>query len=173
MAIFFYKYADGNFILDNNGNKIPKPGQTTNQQFMGNIFSATITLGIDYHSNTSKENLTASMIHEIVHAYLGYTSNNFLKTETDHNVISTKYITPMALYLKQYLSLDLKDAYALAWSGVPDSKVFQDADDQFEFTMSDGNKITKAETRNLSGPYKLPTNLQENVGFTKGTKICD
>jgi hypothetical protein len=104
---------------------------------------------------------------------LGYTSNNFLKTETDHNVIANKYITPMANYLKQYFGMDLKDAYALAWSGVPDAKAYIEAADDFEYTMSDGNKITKAETRNLSGPYKLPTNIVANNGFTKGTKICD
>lgn len=27
--------------------------------------------------------------------------------------------------------------------------------------------------RNLSGPYKLPTNKAENIGYTNGTKICD
>ncbi len=38
----------------------------------------------------------------------------------------------------------------------------------FEFTMSDGNKITKQETSNLSGPYK-----EKEAQFAKGTKICN
>ena len=79
----------------------------------------------------------------------------------------------MAAYLKNYFSIPLKDAYALAWSGVPDAKAYDEANDDFEFTMSDGGKITKAEIRNFSGPYKLETNKPDNNGFTKGTKLCD
>jgi hypothetical protein len=152
---------------------IPFPGLATNQKFIGNEFSADITLNVSYHANTSQENLITTLIHEIVHAYLGYTSNNFLKTETDHNVIADKYVGPMANYLHNSFGIPLKDAYALGWSGVQDSKVYKDAGDDTEFTMSDGNKITKAETRNLSGPYKLPTNDPSNTGLTKGQKICE
>lgn len=79
----------------------------------------------------------------------------------------------MATYLSSSFGISLKDAYALAWSGVSDSQAWSNASLDFEFTMSDGNKITKQETLNLSGPYKLSTKKIENTGFTKGTKICN
>jgi hypothetical protein len=166
-GLLFYKDTNGN----NTG--IPKPGETTNQKFIGSKFYADITLATNFHANTSKENIITTLIHETIHAYLGYTSNNFLKTETDHNVIASKYITPMANYLRQYFNIPLKDAYALAWSGVSDAKAYKDVNDDFEYTMSDGNKITKAETRNLSGLYKLSSNVPDNYGYFKGIKFCD
>ncbi|MGN8059403.1 hypothetical protein ACTJKN_24195 [Pedobacter sp. 22163] len=163
----------------NNDITRPKPGLTTNQQFMGNSFSADITLGIDYHDGTSKENLISSMIHEIVHAYLGYTSNNFLKIETDHNVIAEKYITPMAHYLNSSFGIQMSDAYALAWSGVSDSKVFNAATpNDTEFTVVYGSgipngKITVGDINRIAGAYKLSTKIPANNGYTKGSKICD
>ncbi|RYF21549.1 MAG: hypothetical protein EOO42_10365 [Flavobacteriales bacterium] len=168
----FYKNSNGSFVLDNQGNKIPKPGETLPHGFTNGVFSADIFLGVDYHKDSSKESVVATLIHEIVHSYLAYSGDNSLNT-AHHNIISEKYITPMAGYMHQMFGISLKDAYALAWSGVPDSKAWKEAASDFEFEMSDGNKITKAETSNLSGPYKLSTKDPENTGFTKGTKICD
>lgn len=113
-------------------------------------------------SGCSREFASSVVIHEFVHAYLHTFEDSIL--QSDHNTMSNKYIIPMASYLTQYFGMQIKDAYALAWSGIPDSKVFENAIDDFEFTMSDGNKITKAETRNLSGPYKIPTNDPANNG---------
>lgn len=71
------------------------------------------------------------------------------------------------------MSIDLKDAYALAWDDVPDSKAWSNAALNFKFTVSDGNTITKQETLNLSGPYKLSTKTPGNSLYSKGTKICN
>lgn len=147
------------------------PGQYQGGGFIGNVFQANITLQTSYFQSTSKESVIATVIHEFVHAYI-HTSGNLI-LEAHHDTMSSKYITPMAIYLNQTLGTPLKDAYALAWSGVPDSKAWKEASMDFEFTMSNGNKITKAETGSLSGLYKLATNDPSNNGFAKGVKICD
>ncbi|WP_316794973.1 hypothetical protein [Pedobacter agri] len=165
--------------LGNNDISRPKPGQTTNQHFKGSYFSADITLGIDYHDGTSKENLISSMIHEVVHAYLGFTSNNFLKTKTDHNVIAEKYVTPMAHYLNKAFSIQMTDAYALAWSGVSDSKIFNvTTSNETEFEVIYGGnipngKITVGDINRIAGAYKLSRKIPANFGYTMGTNICN
>ena len=165
----YYKDKDGH---DTN---IPKPGQTANQTLYSNgKFSADITLGIDYLSNTSKENVIATLIHEVIHAYLKYNGDNTLSTTAQHNIIAEKYITPVASYLKETFNIPLKDAYALAWSGVSDSKVYNNlTPNDTEYDMSDGNKITAGEIGSISGAYKLSTNDPSNNGYTKGNKICN
>lgn len=155
---------DGDIFYSNGQ---PKPGQTTKQLFRDNTFTADITIGKAYHQGTSKESLVTSLIHEVVHAYLGYTSNGFLQTQT-HDVIAAKYVTPMAEYLKSSFNITLKEAYGLAWSGIPDSNAWSEAADDFEFTMSDGNKITKSETKYLPLPFK-DTNSEPT---SKGHPIC-
>ena len=155
------------------GNQLPLADRVANPLSLGDVFSADITLGIDYHDGTSKENILATLIHEVVYAYLSYTGNNTLQTN-NHNVISEKYITPMAEYLASALGISLTDAYALAWSGVSDSNVYNpNTNPDTEYTMKDGNKITKGEIDRISGAYKLSTKNPSNNGFTKGTKICD
>ncbi len=70
--------------------------------------------------------------------------------------------------------IPLKDAYALAWSGVSDSKVYNPkTNPDTEYLMKDGNKITKGEIDRISGAYKLSTTNPQNIGFTLGTKICN
>lgn len=153
-------------IYDDQGRD--KPGQTSDQVITKNIFRATITLGTAYHQGTSKENMVTSLIHEVLHAYLTYTGDNTINTTGDHNIISDKYITPMATYLQVYFQIPLKDAYALAWSGVSDSRVYQDASLDYGFKMYDGNTITKLETAVLSSYYK-DLNTEST---SKGEPIC-
>ncbi|KAI9549139.1 hypothetical protein GHT06_007010 [Daphnia sinensis] len=144
------------------------PGQYLGAGFIGNVFQANITLQTSYFVNSSKESVITTLIHEFVHAYIHTSGSKIL--EVDHDVISQQYITPMAVYLQNYFNIPLKDAYALAWSGVSDSKAWDLAALSFEFTMIDGNKITKQETLNLSGPYKDNGNQPQ---YKKGIGICN
>ena len=153
---------------------IPKAGEVSNQkQYPDGKFSADVTLGIEYHSGTSKETIISTLIHEVVHAYLKYSGDNTLSSTAQHNIISQKYITPMAAYLKTSFGISLKDAYALAWSGVSDSNVYNSkTNPDTEYVMSDGNAITAGEIGLISGAYSLSTNDPNNIGYTKGTQIC-
>lgn len=128
------------------------PRQYQGGGFVGNKFQANIMLQTDYFKNSSKEAVITVLIHEFVQAYIHTSGNQIL--QADHDAISEKYISPMASYLMQYFGIEKKDAYALAGSGVPDSKAWGLAPLDFKFTMSNGAKITKQETVNLSGPYK-------------------
>jgi len=153
------------YYTDGNGNitGVPKPGQTIPHGFTNGVFNADITLSLDYFSGSSKESVIATLIHEVVHSYLAYTGNNTLNT-AQHSIISEKYIDPMAAYLQSYFNMNMKEAYALAWSGIPDSKAFKDAKATDSFAMSNGNTITKDEIGNISAQYN---------GGVNGTKICN
>lgn len=69
----------------------------------------------------------------------------------------------MASYLNLAYNISLRDAYALAWSGVSDSKAFKEAETDTPFKMSDGNIITKSDIGNVSAQF--------NAG-SMGTSIC-
>ena len=144
------------------------PGQYKNGGFVGNTFQANITLQTSYFKNTSKESVITTLIHEAVHAYIHTSGSQIL--EDDHEAISKKYIDPMAAYLQDYFGMGVKEAYSMAWSGVPDSQVYKSAIGTSTFKMSDGNFITKDEIDNLALPYKDSGDQPE---FKKGTPICN
>nr|WP_199082471.1 hypothetical protein [Pedobacter sp. ASV19] len=139
------------------------PGQTTNMNTInGTLVSADITLLTSYFQDSSKESLAAVLIHEFLHAYIKQVGSGILNSP--HNEIAAKYIDPMAAYLKQAYNLSSTDAYALAWSGVSDSKAFQEATADTIFSMADGNVLTKSDISNLSAQFN---------GGIKGTPICN
>ncbi|TDG36793.1 hypothetical protein EZJ43_05790 [Pedobacter changchengzhani] len=137
------------------------------------VFNADITLSLDYFSGSSKESVIANLIHEVLHSYLAYTGDNTLNS-FQHKIISEKYVNPMAIYLKTYFSMDIKDAYALAWSGLSDSNAYNNnTPNDTEYLMSNGEHITAGEIATIAGLYNLSTNDPQNNGYTKGTKICN
>nr|WP_199079466.1 hypothetical protein [Pedobacter sp. ASV19] len=83
-----------------------------------------ITLLTSYFQDSSKESLAAVLIHEFVHAYIKQVGSGILNSP--HNETAAKCINPMAAYLKQAYNLSSTDAYVLTWSGVSDSKAFQE-----------------------------------------------
>jgi len=74
----------------------------------------------------------------------------------------------MATYLQHQFGMSLKDSYALAWSGVADSKALKDATLDTSFSMPDGNTITKSEIAQLSASYK-----DNNPEYMKGHNVCN
>lgn len=133
----------------------------------GNVFKADITLQTSYFTNSSKESAITILIHEFVHAYIRSSGSDILTT-SHHEQMTAKYIDPMASYLKDQFGISLKEAYALAWSGVADSNALKNATEDTVFPMSDGDKITRNEIILLSVPYK-----DNNPEFMKGHKICN
>lgn len=143
-------------------------GQYKNGGFTGNTFQANITLQTSFFKNSSKESVVATLIHESIHAYIHTSGSRIL--EGDHETISKKYVGPMATYLQNYFGMGIKDAYSMAWSGVPDSEAYKMAIGSTTFKMSDGNFITKDEIDNLALPCKDAGDKPE---FKKGTPICN
>lgn len=122
------------------------PGQIKFPAFDGNIFKANITLQTSYISGqnaASKESIISTIIHELLHAYIK-TSNPDLLKNHHHNEIATNYAVPMTQYLVQYFGMTERDAFSLAWSGIPDSEVFGNAssDTFFTYKVNDVNKFS-------------------------------
>lgn len=165
MAKIISNFADNKTVSINvyNGETANnRPGQTTHiKTISGNVISADITLQTSFFQQSSKESLAAVLIHEFIHAYIKDGGMTILNSP--HDEIASKYIDPMASYLNLAYNISLRDAYALAWSGVPDSKAYSDSEADTPFKMTDGNIITKSDIGNISAQY--------NDGYM-GTSIC-
>lgn len=150
------------------------PGQYQGGGFVGNVFHANITLQTSYFTGNnaaSQESLIATLIHEFVHAYIR-TSGNPILEANDHDAMANKYISPMANYLKDYFGIPERDAYALAWAGATDSKVFGTAtNEQLFYYGSQNNSINKQEIINRFVAYNGNTNYQDEG--IKGHKACN
>jgi hypothetical protein len=90
---------------------------------------------------TTKENVTAVIIHEVIHAFLNYSGQGNAADGIEHETIALNYVNPMANYLIKLYGLSEKDAIGLAWSGLSDSKSYINNN---VFKYSQGN-LTKAE----------------------------
>jgi hypothetical protein len=122
-------------------------------------FTETVTLSTDLLSGTSKEYATAVIIHEIIHNYFSATANgqNVLNS---HQMMADDYVAPMASYLNQlYPTLSIQNATALVWSGISDSKSYNDYS---TFTYS-GGSMSKQDLKDIYSNY---------VAKVYGTDIC-
>jgi len=112
-------FLDGNIPQPTNG--IVRDAVTTGTSqgalINGNYkLNLTITLNLPSLQNASQEYITATIIHEAIHAYLDYT-----KTITNqHLVMATSYIQLMANTLISMYGISPDDATALAWGGLED-----------------------------------------------------
>lgn len=73
-----------------------------------------ITLSRLHLKETTKENVTSVIIHEIIHAFFTYTNIGNPLESIEHDMIASNYIKPMAHYLTQLYGISEKDASALA-----------------------------------------------------------
>jgi hypothetical protein len=73
----------------------------------------------------------------------------------------------MAQYLQSAYQLSAGDAYALAWSGVSDSSVWQNASDQTPFPLGDtGGSLTKTELNSNMSKF------MDYEAFKTGIPVC-
>lgn len=86
------------------------------------VLNIPITLSKSKLSNTSKEFVTAVIIHEVVHAYFKATGQKY---DFDHNIMANNYVHLFATYLSSLYSLSERDSIALVWLGIPDSEYFK------------------------------------------------
>jgi hypothetical protein len=106
---------------------LPKPGETTSFSYdpATNSYSAVININAAYFQETSVEAVAATLLHEFVHAYIGY-ANDPLLTQ-DHTLVSSRFINPMAEFLVAKFDISPLQAHTLAWYGLPDSKAYTNA----------------------------------------------
>lgn len=126
----------------------------TNPSFMPNgAFKAEINFNANYFSDVSKELVVAQLMHEVVHAYLYATCNDYQKLPRDqqHNYLYQYLIKDMGIYLMSKYSMPENDAFGLAWSGV--GEVFKTVNDDFKFSTLEGRILTKNELTNAYTPY--------------------
>ncbi len=154
------KVFDAPEVYNNNGESIPAhfdphPG------FVNGNFSGAITISSNTLLPSTEENAAAVIIHEVVHAYLKYTNPlNTWDKPMQHTIISDKYVMPMAYYLASLYSIPIKDATALAWSGLDNSAIYTDLS-SFDYP---GGVMTKDELKSIYGNY---------VTKILGSPICE
>lgn len=104
-----------------------------------------ITLSRLHLKETTRENVTAVIIHEVIHAYFVFNGlKNRLQT-IEHEDMAVNYINPMAAYLISIYGIPEKDAVGLAWSGLSDAESYAKND---IFKYSNGS-LTKNEIEDI------------------------
>ncbi len=156
-----------------------KSGEMFKTIMDGSNFTAEIRLQTSYfkgQNGASKESLAAVLIHEVLHGFIKKQSPSLLLL-SHHNEIAQNYIAPMSDYLVSTFGISRRDAFSLAWNGVIDSDVFNNADANYLFNYSyieDGVSktisVSKQEIQNRAGAYNGNTNYDEEG--KKGIKAC-
>lgn len=114
------------------------------------IFSGTLKININTLLPTTKENTASAVIHEIVHAYFAFNGQKNLQ-EIEHQMIATEYIQPMANFLSGLYNMPIKDATALAWTGLDDANSYINSDN-FSYP---GGTMTKDELNGIYVDYVM------------------
>jgi len=140
----------------------------TSSKLENGVFTANITFKNRHYDDVTKEAVVATLIHEVVHAYLLKTNNAYkaLPKEDQHNYLFTNFVKDIAGYLKSKYNMPSTDAWGLAWAGMGD--VFNAADDNTAFQTEPGETMTKNEIISSMAPYN---HTDKNAG-AKGTPNC-
>ncbi|WAC41196.1 hypothetical protein [Pedobacter sp. SL55] len=129
----------------------------------GNI-SWVITINQNLPNTSSKEDILATVYHEILHAYLEATypkdaTGMFLIPHNEHQDMAEKYLTLMVGALKiNYPSLSDKDAWGLAWGGLENTPFYKDntkltANQRLEIAEINRKHKNKSNPLDRSGTY--------------------
>lgn len=149
------------------------PGECASITKNGQVVRIEITIQTMYFSGpngASKESLIGTLIHEVVHGYIRQIDPSQL--EAHHDIIAAKYIDPMAVYLQTYFGISSVDAYALSWSGVPDSKVFREATNATMFPLGPGGtSVPKSDLIYRAASYNSRSEYLDEG--KKGQDICN
>lgn len=85
-----------------------------------------ITLNTDVLANATQEYIAATILHEMLHVYLGTSAN-----DADHEVMSQQYVNPMANALVSMgYNISYERAVALAWGGLQETNAWRQMVDQ-------------------------------------------
>ncbi|WP_157255684.1 SprT-like domain-containing protein [Pedobacter sp. Leaf41] len=152
-------------LYDNKGKVVD--GRTTGYNYDGGIFKCSILLNEDVLKNSTQEYAVATIIHETLHAYLQYKKGSTINHGQNHEDISKNYITPFVNIMKSiYPNLDLKEATAMAWSGVQGTSLWKE---NYE------NDTFKIGATNLTMDFSTMKGLENahHYGFAdNSTPLC-
>ncbi len=140
--------VDAPEVYNSNGESIAAKFQA-NPTSTTNIFSGTITISINTLSISTKENTAATIVHEIVHAYFAYTGQNNKLSSIEHQKMATDYIQPMTNFLSGLYNIPIKDATALAWTGLRNANSYINSTN-FDYP---GGTMTKDEVGDIYRNY--------------------
>jgi hypothetical protein len=115
------------------------------------IFSGKLMININTLLPTTKENTASALIHEIVHAYFAYTGQANKIKSIEHQKMATDYIQPMASFLSGLYNMPIKDATALAWTGLRNADSYMNSD-IFSYP---GGTMTKDELKGIYVDYVM------------------
>jgi hypothetical protein len=115
------------------------------------IFSGTLKININTLLPTTKENTASAVIHEIVHAYFAYTGQGSKIKSVEHQKMAADYIQPMASFLSGLYTMPVKDATALAWTGLKNADSYMNSD-IFSYP---GGTMTKDELKGIYVDYVM------------------
>ncbi len=116
--------------------------------FVGGNFFGTISISTNTLLPSTKENSATVIIHEVIHSYFAYTGQNKLQV-IEHQDMATNYVQPMATFLSGLYNIPIKDATALAWSGLADANSYINSTN-FDYP---GGSMTKDELKDISRDY--------------------
>ena len=125
-----------------------------------NSYTIEIALNQLALAHSSSEYISATVLHEILHAYLGVDLGLYSRDETQHNAMANGYINTMTNILKRlYPTLNEEDAWALAWGGLGLTDAWQNLlTAQQRATIIQTNTNHKNLNNANSGSYGTPCN---------------
>lgn len=141
--------TQGNKVAHLSDNKLTK-FMDPNHNITKRVYSATITIDQSLLPTISKEGVATALIHEVLHAYLDYNSISFDQAAAQHNYIAANYIATMAAFLQNKYGVPANDAVALAWGGLAETKLYQNAT---SFQMPDNTTVSKEDLAHTYGDY--------------------
>jgi hypothetical protein len=108
---------------------------------------ADVFLNVNVLPNASQEIIVSTIIHEVLHAYLGYSRNSQLFN--DHEEMANEYIGLMKGALQNlFPNLSNKDAEALSWGGLHETTAWQRL---INTNPAKANKITQINKDHVKG----------------------
>jgi hypothetical protein len=140
------------FTIDNNLDLLPD--LINNTITFGQTIGTHISLNATTLTNTSKELIATTIIHEVLHAHL-----KGINQVVDHTKIATQYVEPIAILLNELYNLSIRDARILATTGLGsiDKKIFN----KVLASLDKDNPITERERVITINNFAIQSNSRE------------
>ena len=92
-------------------------------------------------STSSKEYITATIFHELLHAYLGYLDIDAFQDDTQHDTMANEYLNRLSESLTQRYDISEQDAIHLSWGGLWETSAWS------ELSTSKKNQIVETNEK--------------------------
>ena len=96
--------------------------KTTTSYYSDGSYATSLTLNSSTLPTASAEYITATIFHEFGHTII----NSATTSSSSEQALATQYVSKIALAIKDYYSITMENATALAWGGLTGTQAFQD-----------------------------------------------